>query len=302
MSWLGQHRVALWLILRRFARTPFSGLLTTLVIGIALSLPVGLYTLIENVKTLTGNVNMAPQITLFLAPNANADSTRQIELKLKESHAIRQFHFIPRDQALHDLLHGAGLADLAAGLAKNPLPDAFEIEPRTLVSAELEHLRDELAKLPKVDFVQLDTLWAQRLGALVRVGDDIALLLAALLGFALAAVTGNTIRLQILSRRDEIEIGKLVGATDAFIRRPFLYHGAAQGLSGGLAAWAIVSLGLYFLNPGVNELAQLYGAHFRPQSPDPDVMLGLLLASSLLGWIGAFLSVGRHLRQIEPGR
>ncbi|MDD5329931.1 MAG: ABC transporter permease, partial [Sulfuricella sp.] len=106
----------------------------------------------------------------------------------------------------------------------------------------------------------------------------------------------------ILSRRDEIEIGKLVGATDAFIRRPFLYHGALQGLGGGLAAWLVVGIGLYFLNPAVDELARLYGARFQLQPPDADAMLGMLLASALLGWIGAFLSVGRHLRRMEPGR
>lgn len=301
MNWLGQHRLALGLSLGRFAHNPLSSLLTMLVIGITLSLPLGLYTLVENVRVLGGNIRIEPQITVFLSPGAGADSARQIEARLKELSTIRQFRFIPRDQAMQELLQSTGLSDVAAGLDKNPLPDAYVIDPHNLAPAELDKLRSDLTKLPKVDFVQLDSAWAKRLNAMLRLGRDIALLLAALLGFALVAVTSNTIRLQILSQRDEIEISKLIGATDAFIRRPFLYHGALQGLSGGMAAWLITSLGLHFLNPGVNELAQLYTTQFQLQSPGTGAILSLLLAASLLGWSGAFLSVGQHLRQIEPG-
>lgn len=299
MNWLAQHRLALGLILGRFARAPLSGLLAIMVIGVALSLPLGLYTLVENVRVLAGNVRLEPQLTLFLSPGASADSAKQIESKLKGLDAVGQFRFIPRDQALQELLQSAGLADVAAGLDKNPLPDAFVIEPQNLNPAALESLRNDLLKWPKVDSVLLDAVWAKRLDAMLRLGRDFALLLAALLGFALVVVTSNTIRLQILSQRDEIEISKLIGATDAFIRRPFLYHGALQGLSGGLAAWLIVSLGLQFLNAGVDELAQLYAAQFLLQSLGAREFLGLLLFASTLGWLGAFLAVGRHLRQIE---
>lgn len=300
MNWLEQHYLALGLILRRFARSPLSSLLTIMVIGVALSLPLGLYALVDNARTLVGNVKIQPQITVFLSPGASAGSAREIEDRLKEEHAIRQYRFIPRDQAMQELLQSAGLADVAAGLDKNPLPDAFVIDPLSTNPAELESLRNGLLKLPKVDSVLLDTVWAKRLNAMVYLGRDIALLLAALLGFALVVVTSNTIRLQILSQRDEIEISKLIGATDAFIRRPFLYHGALQGLGGGMAAWLIVSFGLHFLNISVDELARLYAASFRLQQPGTGDMLALLLFSSLLGWIGAFLAVGRHLREIEP--
>lgn len=297
---IAQHRLALGLILRRIVRAPFSSLLTVAVIGVALSLPLGLYTLVENTRMLAGNLKMEPQLTLFLAVGAGADSASQIEAKLKALDAVKRFRFIPRDQAMQELLQSAGLADVAAGLERNPLPDAFVIEPKGLDPAALEQLRDELARLPKVESVLLDTVWAKRLSGIVRLGRDIALLLAALLGFALVAVTGNTIRLQILSQREEIEVSKLIGATDAFIRRPFLYHGTLQGLGGGLAAWLIVSLGLHFLNTGIDDLARLYGAHFRLQAPGGGEMLGLLLFAGLLGWLGAFLAVGRHLKRIEP--
>lgn len=300
MNRLGQHRIALGRARQQFARSPLAGLLTVLVIGIALSLPVGLFTLVDNLSLLAGRIHPEPQITLFLSPDADAQNIENIEQKLNATPTIRNFRFVPRDQALQGLLEGAGLDDVAAGLPKNPLPDAFVLDTGDAAPAKLEHLRDELAKLPKVDFVQLDTLWAKRLGAMMRLGQDFAVLLAILLGFALVAVTGNTIRLQILSQREEIETSKLIGATDAYIRQPFLYHGLLQGFFGGLTAIGIVSLGLYFLNRSVDELARLYGMPFHLQSPDTGVLLGLLLTAGLLGWLGAFFSVARHLHQIEP--
>lgn len=301
MNWLSQHRLALGLILGRFAHAPFSSLLAMVVFGVTLSLPLGLYTLIENVKLVAGNVRLEPQITVFLSPGADVGSARQVESRLKEFNAIEQFRFIPRDRALQELLQSTGLADVAAGLERNPLPDAFVIEPKSINPVELENLRSDLMKLPKVDKVLLDTAWAERLNAMLRLGRDVTLILAVLLGFALVVITGNTIRLQILSQREEIEISTLIGATDAFIRRPFLYHGVLQGLGGGLAAWLIVSLGLQLLNVGTADLAKLYAAQFRLLPLGTGDILGLLLFSSLLGWLGAFLAVGRHLSRIEPG-
>ncbi|MHB9103102.1 MAG: permease-like cell division protein FtsX [Sulfuricella sp.] len=301
MNWLSQHRLALGLILGRFAHAPFSSLLAMIVFGVTLSLPLGLYTLIDNVKLVAGNVRLEPQLTVFLSPGADADSAKQVESRLKKLNAIKQFRFIQRDQALQELLQSTGLVDVAVGLERNPLPDAFVIEPQIINPGELENLRNDLMKLPKVDKVLLDTAWAERLNAMLRLGRDVTLILAVLLGFALVVITGNTIRLQILSQREEIEISTLIGATDAFIRRPFLYHGVLQGLGGGLAAWLIVNLGLQLLNVGIADLAKLYATQFRLLPLGASYILGLLLFSSLLGWLGAFLAVGRHLSRIEPG-
>ncbi|MHB1291799.1 MAG: permease-like cell division protein FtsX [Sulfuricella sp.] len=301
MNWLSQHRLALGLILGRFAHAPFSSLLAMIVFGVTLSLPLGLYTLIDNVKLVAGNVRLEPQLTVFLSPGADADSAKQVESRLKKLNAIKQFRFIQRDQALQELLQSTGLVDVAVGLERNPLPDAFVIEPQIINPGELENLRNDLMKLPKVDKVLLDTAWAERLNAMLRLGRDVTLILAVLLGFALVVITGNTIRLQILSQREEIEISTLIGATDAFIRRPFLYHGVLQGLGGGLAAWLIVNLGLQLLNVGIADLAKLYATQFRLLPLGAGYILGLLLFSSLLGWLGAFLVVGRHLSRIEPG-
>jgi len=212
-------------------------------------------------------------------------------------HAIR---FVPRADALRGLEAATGLSDVVKTLQQNPLPDAFVIEPASGDPAVLDRFRDEARGWPKVAHVQLDSAWARRLAAFMDFGQQAALLLAALLGLALVAVTGNTIRLHILTQREEIEVSKLIGATSAFIRRPFLYFGALQGLSGGLAAWLIVDAAIFLLNDNVARLASLYASDFRLRFLSIDGGLALLGFAALLGWLGAFLSVSLYLRRIEP--
>jgi cell division transport system permease protein len=298
-NWLAQHRLALGVTLRRLARAPFSSLLTMTVIGVALSLPVGFYVLLENITLVAGSVRSEPEITLFLATGAGSEAARDIEARLKAEPEVREFRFIPRDQALQELIRDSGLEDAAAGLEKNPLPDAFVVHPRSAESATVEKLRDRLKQLPQVEAAMLDSAWVKRLNAIIALGQNFALILAALLGFALVAVTGNTIRLQVLSQREEIEVSKFIGATDTFIRRPFLYHGTLQGLGGGLAAWGIVTAGGYLLNAGVTDLARLYGVDFRLAPLGLWNGLGLLAFSGMLGWLGAFVAASEHLRRVE---
>jgi len=178
-------------------------------------------------------------------------------------------------------------------------PDAFVVQPRDAAPRALEQLRDELRGWPKVAHVQLDAIWARRLEAGLRLARLAVWLLATLFAFALVAVTFNTIRLQILTRREEIEVAKLIGATDPFIRRPLLYFGTVQGLAGGLAAWAIVATSLYWLNGGLANLSQLYGTRLKLQQLTPEDGLSLLLFSAVLGWFGAWLSVNQHLSRLD---
>ena len=226
MNWLEQHRLALGLILRRFARSPLSSLLAMMVIGVALSLPLGLYTLVDNTRSLAGNVKIQPQITVFLSPGASAGSAREIEARLKEKHAIRQFRFIPRDQAMQELLQSAGLADVAAGLDKNPLPDAFVIETLSTNPAELESLRNGLLKLPKVDSVLLDTVWAKRLNGMLRLGRDIALLLAAGDTFRAAARE----QLQVWGERNNVTVITQAGHDSAAVIFDAIQAARARGI------------------------------------------------------------------------
>ena len=290
----------LWVsALRRLFATPVASLLNILVIGIALSLPAGVYVLLQNVQSLAEQMAGAPQLSVFLSMNANKDDIARIGKQLQQHESVDHAEFVPREQALEQLKHSTGLADVIGGLTQNPLPDAYVVYPKQSDAQTLEALRDELRKLSRVEHVQLDSAWAHKLEALLRFGRMAALLLAALLSFALVAVTFNTIRLQILTRREEIEVSKLIGATNAFIRRPFLYFGMLQGLLGGAAAWFIIIVSLTLFNRSLAGLAQLYGSNFTLHALSAGDSLTLLLFSSWLGWVGAWLSVAQHLRRIE---
>jgi len=274
--------------------------LNVIVIGIALSLPVGFYLGIDNLQAFSRQLSSDPQVSIFMAMDAGQADVSAVERRLRAHPEVGRVDFVAREQALAKLKRSAGLADVLADLERNPLPDAFVVTARSNDPATLEALRDQAARWPKVEHVQLDAEWARRLDAALGVGRMLVTLLAALLALALVAVTFNTIRLQILTRRDEIEVSKLIGATNPFIRRPFLYLGALQGLGGGCAAWAIVTLAMIVLNVQLAELTTLYGTAFKLQPLTAADSAVLLLFSAALGWLGAWLSVSRHLWQIEP--
>ncbi len=286
-------------VLRRMFASKLGGFLNILVVGIALSLPAGLYLLLQNVQGLVAQLSGTPQISLFLEMNAKAEDVDRLRKQLEQHAAVAGIVFVPRAEALEQLKQSTGLADLIGGLQQNPLPDAFIVHPKPGDAQALDALRGELAKMPKVSEAQLDSAWAYKLEALLKFGRMGVLILASLLSLALVAVTFNTIRLQILTQRDEIEVARLIGATDGFIRRPFLYFGAAQGLLGGIMAWLIVTLSLLLLNVQLGALSQLYGSSFTLRPLSFGDSLSLLLFSVYLGWLGAWLSVGRHLSQAQ---
>jgi cell division transport system permease protein len=298
--WLRQHARALGRTLRRFLRHPVAAALNVLVIGIALSLPTSGYVLVENLGRAATGVAARPQFTVFLQRDAAAGADAQVRALLERHGGVAAFRFVPRDEALRQLRESAGLGDLDPVLEKNPLPDAFVVDARALDPDQLERMREQMAAWPAVEHVQLDSAWARRLDALLRLGQLAVAVIAALLGTALVLVTFNTIRLQILTQRDEIEVAKLIGATDGFIRRPFLYFGTLLGLAGGAAGWAIVAAALALLGGPVSRLAELYGARFGLSHLGIAETAALLGTSALLGWLGASLSVARHLRDIEP--
>jgi cell division transport system permease protein len=237
---------------------------------------------------------------VFLALDAGPADVKRIETRLRQHPTVREARYVPRDQALKELKASTGLADVVDSLPDNPLPDAFVVLPRDAAPQALEKLRDEVRGWPKVTHVQLDAEWARRLEAGLRAALLAVWLLATLFAFALVAVTFNTIRLQILTRREEIEVSKLIGATDSFIRRPFLYFGALQGLAGGLAAWAIIWVGVQLLNGALADLSRLYAAQVELQHLGLEDSGSLLAFSAILGWFGSWLSVNRHLARIEP--
>jgi cell division transport system permease protein len=294
------HLRTLLATFQRLLHTPAASLLNLTIIGIALSLPVGGYVLLKSVQQLGAGLSSTPQISLYLDTNTSASEVTRIGDKLKQHTAIEHIEFISREEALTRLQQSSGLSDVTGGLSRNPLPDAYIVQPKLNDAKALEALRDELNSWPHLEHVQLDSAWAHRLQALIRFGRWAVVILAVLLSFALIAITFNTIRLQILTRRDEIEVAKLIGASDSFIRRPFLYFGIIQGLLGGFAAWLIVSASSLLLNLALADLAQLYNSGFALTSLTLADSLTLLGFSAYLGWLGAWFSVSQHLWQIEP--
>jgi cell division transport system permease protein len=300
MTWFWHHLDSLRTTLARLLRTPVATLLNVGVIGIALALPVGLYVALVNLQGFAHTLASDPQLSVFLALDASRGDAEKIAARLKNHAGVREARYVPRDEALKELKASTGLADVMDSLPQNPLPDAFVVLPRDTQPEALEKLRNEVRGWPRVAHVQLDTAWARRLEAGLKLARLAVWLLATLFAFALVAVTFNTIRLQILTRREEIEVSKLIGATDPFIRRPFLYFGALQGFIGGGVAWAIIGGGIWLLNGALAELAQLYSARIGLQHLGMEDSLSLLAFSAGLGWFGSWLSVNQHLAGIEP--
>lgn len=294
---MNAHLALLRATFRRLFASPISGLLNILVIGIALSLPSGMYVLLQNAQTLVAQLSGTPQISLFLSLNTTADEIGALRKKLHKNQSIANILFVSRTDALEQLKTETGLEDVIAGLESNPLPDAFVITPRPTDAKTLDKLRNEFQQLPGVEIAQLDSAWAYKLEALLEFARMAVVILASLLSLALVAVIFNTIRLQILTQRDEIQVARLIGATNGFIRRPFLYFGALQGLLGGLVAWLVISISLLLLQQPLAALSTLYATSIQLHNLSPGDSLTLLLFSVYLGWLGAWLSVARHLSQ-----
>lgn len=298
-AWCSAHVRACAGAFSRLASSPLANLLNITVIGIALALPLALYLLLANLQSLANERAPEPEISLFLALDATAADARTLEQRLRKHSGVASVRFVPRAQALERLKSRAGLGEVAAGLSQNPLPDAFIVTAADRRAAALENLRAELAALPKIAEAHVDAAWAQRLESLIRFGRTAALALALALGTALIAITFNTIRLQILTQHAEIEVARLLGATNAWVSRPFLYFGALIGALGGCLAWLLTALVLLAANRQLEALAALYDlpltlTHLNAEQTG----VALFLAMSL-GWLGAWLSVRRHLGNAE---
>lgn len=289
--------------LGKATRTPLPTLMTTAVIGIALALPLGLHVLLQNVQRLTAGWDSAAQISLFMKKEATSAEINNLASRLAKRDDIKNINVIDRAQALAEFREYSGFADALDALADNPLPAVVVVYPRISGgqnAAELETLVTELRKDGNVDIAQLDMQWIQRLFALMDIARQGVWVLAILLALSVLLVVGNTIRLAIENQRDEIEITKLIGGTDAFIRRPFLYTGLWYGLFGGAIATLLVSLALGVIDAPVKRLALLYQSSFSLQNIDPETLLMTFACATSLGLAGSWIAVGRHLDEIEP--
>jgi len=301
MGWLRHQKHALTAALGRLRAQPVSTLLTALAMGVAISLPAVLYLGLGNLGQVAGNLPAQPEISLFLDTRAADAQRAAIAARLKQPD-IAEARFVPRDEALAALSASQGLSDISAGLTQNPLPDAWVVRPQATSRESLTWVADELGKLPGVAETHLDSLWADRLQAALAIGRAGVWLLASLFAIALIAISGNAIRAQVLARRDEILVSRLIGATDHYIRRPFLYLGALQGLLGGLAAIGVLAIAGGILRAPVERLAALYGSTFHLLPPTPIEIAAVLALTAAFGWLGAWLSVTRALQQVEATR
>lgn len=283
-------------------RHPLASLMTTAVIAIALALPTGLYLALNNISGLSADWDGSTQISLFLRPSVDEKQAQTLASRLRLHNEIDHVTLINKEQGLEQFRELSGFGDALKVLEENPLPIVLTIQP--IVDPQkpdkISHLIKELEQEKLVELAQLDVQWVKRLYALLEIAHRGIWIIGSLLGLAVLLVIGNTIRLDIQNRRAEIEVAKLIGASNAFIRRPFLYTGLWYGLSGGLLAWCLTAVSLSFLQSPVQKLATLYHSTFQLSGLESNNILVLIGISCALGLLGSWLAVGRHLSDIEP--
>ena len=297
-----RHLQALLGSLGRLARSPLSTVLTLLVIALALALPTSLQLFVSNAQLATGNFANAVDVSVYLKTDVPLAKAQQLAQAAGQRAEVAAVTVIAADKGLEDFRTYSGFGEALQALKENPLPHVLHVRPKAEDSsaAALESLRRYFSAWPEVDLVQVDSEWVMRFNAILEVLRRLLLIAAALLGLGVLAVIGNTIRLEIQGRRAEIEVTKLVGGSNSFVRRPFLYTGVLYGLGGALLAWGIVAIAVAVLGEPVATLARLYGGRYVLRGPSRDDIGILLGAGAALGWLGAWISAARHLRSIEP--
>jgi len=301
-TWVLRHVQVALASLGRLCRTPLPTFMTAAVIGIALALPTGMHVALGNIQQLAGGWDGAATLSLFLKQDVPEKQVIKLTNALGKHPKLAEVQLINPDIALEEFQRLSGFKGALKALDRNPLPTVLIVEPLPQHSTPeaAEQLMAEFNKLSEVDFTQLDLQWVRRFHAITEIARRGVMVIGILLGLAVLLIVGNTIRLEIQNRKSEIEITKLIGGTDAFIRRPFLYNGLWYGLSGGILAWLLVTLSLWVLDGPVERLAGLYRSEFDLSAIDFQTLGALLLGSALLGLFGSWIAVGRHLSDIEP--
>jgi cell division transport system permease protein len=302
-NWIGRHLQTLVGSLGRLAAQPMATAMTMAVIGIALALPASFHLLVTNLQTLSGHWDDSIELSMYLVPGQPESRAGILAAEIDAWPETGGVKLVTAEEALALFRAGSGLGDAVDALEGNPLPHLLAVRPAPGHDDpdSIARLAERLAALPEADIVQADVEWVRRLFAMVEIARRLAALAAGLLAVGVLVIVGNTIRLDIQNRRDEIEVMKLVGGTDGFIRRPLIYGGLWYGLGGGLVALAVVQLGMFMLSGPVVRLSGLYGSGFRPAGLGLNGALALVALGAVLGWLGSWISATRHLRRIEPG-
>ena len=301
-QWFERHVQTLVGSLGRLWQQPFATMLTIIVIGVALALPACLHVLVQNVRVASGGWNSALDISVYMKPDASLDQAKRAAERIRQRRDVDEVTLIEADAALAEFRRNSGFGTALDALKDNPLPHALVVRPDAEYreAGRVQELSNELKKVDGVDIVQLDTEWVSRFNAILDVIRRGVFLAAVLFALGILVIIGNTIRLDIENRRGEIEVTKLVGGSDAFVRRPFLYNGVWYGLAGGITAGVIVAVVVAVLSAPVQRIAGLYGSKFELQGVGLPGWVALLLGGALLGWLGSFIVATRELREIEP--
>jgi cell division transport system permease protein len=301
-AYFARHAQVLVGSLGRIVHQPFASLMTMGVIAVALALPLFLSLLLQNARNATGSWNQAYDLSVYMGKGAAAARVQSVVKQIKARGDVAAVRLITADEALAEFRNDSGFGKALDVLRENPLPDTLVVTPTLTASTPqgTETLKAAIAAMSDVQTVQIDTEWVKRLHTMLELLRRVVLLTGGLLGVGIVLIVGNTIRLDILNRRAEIEVMKLVGASDGFTRRPFLYSGLWYGLGGGVLAIVLVSAGTLLLEKPVAQLSLLYGSGFRLEGLSLVSMLEVLAAAAALAWAGSWLAVGRHIRAIEP--
>ncbi len=300
-SWAMRHVSTAISALGRLARQPFASLMTILVIAVTLALPAALHLLIKNAQSISASWDNALDFSVYLKADTSINDARRLADIIQQRADIEQVTLISSDEALAEFRDQSGFGEALDHLTVNPLPHTLVVRPGSVnTEVSMALLNEELGNLPEADFVQVDTEWVRRFHAILDILQRSVAIGAALLGAAIIVIIGNTIRLDIQNRREEIEVTKLIGASNAFVRRPFLYTGLWYGLGGGLLALALVRYGLFAVEAPVTRLAGLYSSPFTVLSLDPAESLLIVGTGVTLGLAGSWVAAARHMRRIEP--
>jgi cell division transport system permease protein len=301
-AYFARHAQVLVGSLGRIVHAPFATFMTMGVIAVALALPLFLSGLLQNARIATGNWNEAYDLSVYMDKKAGAVRVQSLAKQLRQRSDVATVRIITATEALAEFRNDSGFGTALDALGDNPLPDTLVVTPTLVASTPqgTETLKTAIAAMSDVQTVQVDTEWVKRLHAMLELLRRVVLLTAGLLGVGIVLIVSNTIRLDILNRRAEIEVMKLVGASDGFARRPFLYSGIWYGLGGGLLALILVGVASAVLARPVAQLAFLYGSAFRLQGLNPIMGLEVLSVAVVLAWLGSWLAATRHIRAIEP--